>query len=167
VFCLGLSFFHLLTGNAPYEELMKDIHCPVYLKESLNKQWKCDEVINDVIESLVDDNDEEEEKEVDHNDSTFGSDLFSDTLYRFLVLFSSLTSFQDGFLENSLYFTQSFIWKDVIEGLGLSSSTALLSPHPMILNKRTQKQRDFCVSQFQKDKSQWSVFEGNHPIIVK
>jgi hypothetical protein len=173
VFCLGLSFLHLLTGNAPYEELMKDIHCPSYLKERLVKLWKCDEVINDVIESLVDDNDDEEdgedEEKDDHsNNTSFGSDLFSDTIYRFLVLFSSLTSFQDGFLENSFYYNHSFVWKDVMEGLGLSSSSFSCLPYPTAaLTKKAQKQRDSCILQFQKDKNQWSFFEGNHLIIVK
>jgi hypothetical protein len=32
---IGLCVLHLLTGNEPYEELLKDVHCPVYLKEQV------------------------------------------------------------------------------------------------------------------------------------
>ena len=38
-FSLGLACLHLLTGEAPYEELLKDVLCPPALAQQLKKIW--------------------------------------------------------------------------------------------------------------------------------
>ena len=35
-FPLGLSVLHLLTGEEPYEELLKNVLCPLYLKQQVH-----------------------------------------------------------------------------------------------------------------------------------
>ena len=100
-FCLGLSFLHLLTGEEPYEELLKEIRCPTYLFEALSCIWnpaKMDidnpyYVIKEVIESL-DPGDEGDDGDsadgnsagADGDDRGPGAVLF-DTIYRYVVLF--------------------------------------------------------------------------------
>lgn len=37
--CLGLCAVHLLTGDAPYEEVMADVHCPTSLATDLAAAW--------------------------------------------------------------------------------------------------------------------------------
>ena len=42
-FGLGLSMFHLFSGNAPYEEVMEDAKCGEGLKRCLGKVWEDEE----------------------------------------------------------------------------------------------------------------------------
>ena len=42
-FGLGLSMFHLFSGNAPYEEVMEDVKCGEGLKRCLGKVWEDEE----------------------------------------------------------------------------------------------------------------------------
>ena len=39
---LGLAALHLLTGAAPYEELLADLHCPPPLRRELRRLWVAD-----------------------------------------------------------------------------------------------------------------------------
>lgn len=36
---LGLCFFHLFTGNCPYEELLEEVTCPPNLRRLLEDVW--------------------------------------------------------------------------------------------------------------------------------
>ena len=77
---LGLSFFHLLTGNCPYEEILEDVVCPEGLRTTLAEVWEGGGDVK-LLESLIN---AEVYEEGDEKDFT----LF-DTLYRYLVLFGS------------------------------------------------------------------------------
>lgn len=113
-FNLGLCYLHLLTGFAPYEELLVDIHCPLFLAEQLQGLWNpcsVDEhgssshpysIIQEVIESLI--SVDEEESSDDVKDSTATGKVFYDTFYRYLVLMSQSPNFLgNGFVSNPLY----------------------------------------------------------------
>jgi serine/threonine protein kinase len=78
---LGLSFFHLMTGNCPYEELLEDVVCPPGLKRKLSQVWDNGDTNFALLESLIN---AEVYDEGDEKDYT----LF-DTLYRYLVLFGA------------------------------------------------------------------------------
>lgn len=115
-FALGLSFLHLLIGYEPYEELLADIRCPLYLKVRLNHLWACCEnvddpfyVIREVIESMMDDKQLEIFNRKQQNNGKIntrngrrqfefaeGADILFDTMYRYLVLLGeSSTDFTD------------------------------------------------------------------------
>ena len=63
-FALGLCWLHLLTGKAPYEELLASLRCPPQLREALHSAW-CDEAEADpqhhyrVVRRLVRSDDED------------------------------------------------------------------------------------------------------------
>ncbi|GMH70021.1 hypothetical protein TrLO_g14459 [Triparma laevis f. longispina] len=91
-FGLGLSMFHLFSGNAPYEEIMEDVKCGDGLKKSLEKVWEDegDERFA-LIRSLIN---AEFYEEGDEKDFTL-----HDTLYRYLVLFGVPDRFGSGEAE--------------------------------------------------------------------
>lgn len=78
---LGLSMFHLMTGNCPYEEILEDVVCPPGLRRALSGVWEEKGGNFGVVESLIN---AEVYEEGDEKDFT----LF-DTLYRYLVLFGT------------------------------------------------------------------------------
>ena len=76
-FGLGLCWLHLLTGHAPYEELMEGVKCPAELRVCLTAVW-CAPGKGSVyapLRALIEEDEDED-----------GSVLFH-TLYRFLCLF--------------------------------------------------------------------------------
>ena len=76
-FGLGLCWLHLLTGLAPYEELMESVKCPAELRLSLTTVW-CEPGKGSVyapLRALIEEDEDEDESVLFH------------TLYRFLCLF--------------------------------------------------------------------------------
>ncbi|KAG7384242.1 hypothetical protein PHYPSEUDO_002845 [Phytophthora pseudosyringae] len=73
-FSLGLCLLHLFTGSAPYEEILKDVHCPAELLKDLKFMWMSSRKNSGftVIKSVAHGDDE---------------NTLCHTLYRFIVLF--------------------------------------------------------------------------------
>jgi serine/threonine protein kinase len=77
-FALGLCWLHLLTGKAPYEELLEPLTCPVDLRASLNSVWRAEGAgPYEPIRKLIGDDDDEKDS------------VLHDTLYRFVCLFGA------------------------------------------------------------------------------
>jgi hypothetical protein len=132
-----------LTGYCPYEETLKDIHCPRYLLNSLSKAWESDEVIREVIETL------------DSSDNSCTQyKVLADTIYRYLVLFSSSPSFKTGFLENKIY-QDSKVWMTLVQSLGLKGV------------EKGGKGKNQCRLQFSQDKDEWCFHSGRNETIVR
>ncbi|CAN0054801.1 unnamed protein product, partial [Discosporangium mesarthrocarpum] len=124
-FALALAAVHLLTGEAPYEELLEEVECPTELYEVLAEVWSRHsqyEVICDIVQAPSVGGDEDEEEEGD--DPT----LF-DTFYRYLVLFGvpSQESIVAGFGEDNP------VWKAV--------GPLLWRPRPRGTGGRSKRQR--------------------------
>jgi hypothetical protein len=159
-FCLGLSFFHLLTGEEPYEELLKDIKCPNYLYKKLFKIWEnCDidsnfYVIKKVIDSL-DDSEDNDCKLVLYN-----------TFYRYLVLFGlpndNIDEFND---DDSLNFIKdNDVLSLVIDCLGNDNQNGKQK-----IKCKNQYNEDcrLCKKQYNEDCRLWSFKYGSHKIIER
>lgn len=126
-FPLGLCFLHLLTGAAPYEELLQDVHCPLYLYQQLLDVYHTSDrespyfIIREVVESLC-----EEEQLASTAEGVFRSacedseacpyGVIMDTLYRYLVLLSA--HLQLGLVENELY-RDNPVYTAIVHSLGL------------------------------------------------
>ena len=87
---------HLLTGFEPYEELLKDVHCPLFLAQQLRALWCTEDpdsqyhVVWEVVQSLDPDS-YETDGAADPAFADFGAELIlMDTLYRYVVLFGGL-----------------------------------------------------------------------------
>ena len=111
-FPLGLSYLHLLTGYEPYEEMMSEVTCPLYLLKRLTGLWTSSETVEDcyyVVKQVVLSLDNDDSRQGDDDDSVMdsvggvsdasasgsgsGMDLTTqtvlcDTLYRYMVLFA-------------------------------------------------------------------------------
>jgi serine/threonine protein kinase len=97
-FGLGLCYLHLLTGVAPYEELLNEVSCPPDLRSLLKELWTTNDrssqyyVIHEVLDSLVegDADTDDEEPALGQRESAVDDDsvmnVLYDTLYRFVVL---------------------------------------------------------------------------------
>lgn len=68
---LGLVAVHLLTGNAPYEELLAPLRCPLPLRRELRRLWASDAAFFILRPAIS---------------ASGGATLLADTLYRILVL---------------------------------------------------------------------------------
>ena len=76
-FALGLCWLHLLTGKAPYEELLDSVQCPKGLREALDGVWLADgDETYAPVRQLLESYDDDDEAAIIHT-----------TLYRFLCLF--------------------------------------------------------------------------------
>ncbi|KAF0690469.1 Aste57867_18125 [Aphanomyces stellatus] len=76
-FSLGLALLHLLTGSAPYEEILDDVSCPPALQKSLVALWKNKRTKKDTSFSLL---------QLLLADKANVS-VLCDTVYRYCVLF--------------------------------------------------------------------------------
>ena len=98
---------HLLTGEEPYEELMKDVRCPKYLADLLrNIMFRADRhspyyVITELVGLL--------------DDIASGEVLF-DTLYRYIVLFGGCEDF-----VGSIPWDNNPVWLAVIDAFDFAS----------------------------------------------
>jgi len=93
-FMLGLSLLHLLTGHEPYEVLLANARCPLYLCNQLRELWTTSDpedpyfLIRQVVDSLDFGPDDGALGGADNRGDWPGL-LLCDTLYRYLVMFGS------------------------------------------------------------------------------
>jgi hypothetical protein len=140
-FCLGLSFFHLLTGYEPYEELLKDVVCPSYLIDLIRPYWQTDVIDSPhyIIQELI--------ESIDNNgDVDASAKVLYDTLYRYIVLFGMPSDMNPSWNDNP-------IWQAI--------KTSLIDSKG---NKKIKHKE--CLSKYQIDTQLWSLQTGNHRIIV-
>jgi hypothetical protein len=152
-FCLGLSMLHLVTGHEPYESLLKDVLCPRYLIQLIEKKWeRCPQsspyhVINEVITSL--DTSEEENPGI----------ILYHTIYRYLVLFSAVGDILT--VSNTIY-ASSPIWLAIVDALNLPSANLTIKRKN---NKKDVQLREESRMTFERDCKQWSVMHGQYAIM--
>jgi hypothetical protein len=145
-FALGLSFLHLLTGVAPYEELMADIRCPDILKRRLRNIWITDDesspyfVISEVLSSLQDDSTEILDGGV--------VDVLYDTLYRYVVLFGvpDISLFSEGGNTFDINPVVAAIHETVGQAMNHGISEDAMNATMIYLNHS----------------SAWNIFSGSH-----
>ena len=167
-FCLGLAFFHLLTGEEPYEVLLGDVKCPPYLAAQLSKYW-CDfkntdqsdpyYLICDLVRSL----------DFGEEDTDAPGTVLFDTIYRYIVLFSGAEDF-----IASCPWVDNPVWMLIVDALGLDV-TAQSEMKRKAAPKRGRGRpkrggsptaRMECIDTYQYDFSRWSIHRGTHPKIV-
>jgi hypothetical protein len=154
-FCLGLAFFHLLSGEEPYEEHLKAVRCPDYLQKRLSKIWMTKDssspyfVIKEVIESLDSANESPELR--DAMDS-----VLYDTLYRYIVLFGLRTSASGDDDTLYAYDLDNPVWLAILDSCEDSP-----------VSVKNTKARIECVRKYTSDRELWSLQIGNHPIIER
>jgi hypothetical protein len=161
-FCLGLSYFHLLAGQEPYEEHLKGVHCPELLQLKLQKLWRTSSrssqyrVIAEVMESLDAPNDSSEESKNIKN-------VLYDTFYRYLVLFdldiSAITSDDQDSTEGECeypYPPTNSVLRETIDCLGLDSGGRIV----------TKAKRE-CMDQFSEDRAEWSLHFGTNAVMKR
>lgn len=148
-FCLGLSYFHLLAGEEPYEEHLKEVLCPSYLKGKLQKLWKTSNVdsqyhvIADVIDSL--DNDE-------------SGDVLFDTFYRYLVMFDlDISAFTEPDSNDSCEVEYPYPPNNAV----LCAAIDCLGLDPDRMMGRVSRLKQEGIDQFELDRAKWSLREGN------
>lgn len=180
-FCIGLSYVHLLMGEEPYEEHLKDVRCPPLLRDRLSDIWlkskKCRRgkgaddgdyaVIKEVIGSLdtSDASDNSVSILVDQSTRDLQS-ILQDTLYRYLVLF--------GLSHSAPSATQSVEeWistEDAEEGFpyggGNSVSRAILECVGKETGRRSKSAKE-ARRRYEADCSHWSLKRGSQPAIVR
>lgn len=154
-FCLGLSYLHLLTGYEPYEELLKDVHCPAYLHSRLKPLWETKDKLSPyfVIAELLESLDLEEGSE--GATSAPGMVLY-DTFYRYLVLLGipeELTSPPSSDAHGESIWTGNPVWGAVMKAFGLAS-------------QRQTKAQAACQAQYADDRKLWNMEAGQSQIIV-
>lgn len=161
---MGLSFLHLLTGGAPYEELMENVHCPLLLRNKLRNIWlKGDEndpyyVIYQVVDSLVD-------HSISISTDCQDDAVLCDTLYRYVVLLGGSSALRTGLIENELYVNNP-VWSAVVHCLGLIPEPSRVSP--VITVKRRANSRaniaanQECIDTYLRDVDEWSINSGKN-----
>lgn len=191
-FCLGLSFLHLLSGYEPYEILLKDVHCPSYLYNSLKKYWITNDVtspynvITRVIQSLISDKINivkilsKSSNTGDYDMDLLCSILF-DTLYRYVVLcgYPSSTVFQlefnyDNEFKSNHYNTISEP-SDIYENSTIYSSNNTIfavlndclidqqnSNNSKTKRGKVSKLKSSCIKQYEKDSMEFSIAYGSN-----
>ena len=90
-FGLGLCVLHLLTGKAPYEELLAPVRCPAELRAALLRVWRePSDATYAVVRCQLDAHaDADAQAEADADDGDCGGGVLFDTLYRYLCLFGA------------------------------------------------------------------------------
>ena len=151
-FGLGLCMLHLFTGNAPYEEILEEVVCPLNLKKRLRAIWENESVNGyDAIRSVVlSDVYKDEAGNIVEGEP---DEILYDTLYRFLVLF--------GIPDRFEHKKCPLVWKAIAETL--QEDIALPSTKS---NQRKRKKRN-DVAAYHKDCRQYSILEGSHPLIAQ
>jgi serine/threonine protein kinase len=151
-FGLGLCMLHLMTGHAPYEEILEDVYCPDNLKRELKKVWENEEEPDfSVVRSLVladcfmDDEGHILEGEPD--------ETFYDTLYKFLVLF--------GIPDKDPAFAESKAMKAIKATLTSESRRNLAR------KGRCSKRMSSDASKFHSDRRKYSLTHGNNTFITR
>ena len=158
-FGLGLSFLHLVTGYAPYEELLEQVRCPYALQEALMNIWTVDDpsnpyfVINEVLNSL------DAPVDMDDADVTDTSVLtvLYDTLYRYVVLM--------GLPSADLFATTTSASNKISQRNPVV--TALLNTLDQGMNENADSAVRSATAQFMEDSCVWNIFRGNHSIFKR
>lgn len=181
-FPLGLCLFHLLTGYAPYEELLQDVHCPGHLATVLRDIWLTDDVnspfhlIHQVVISL----DMSDGSGFDNAVGEEPENVLLDTLYRYMVLFGLSESFTGDASSCSAY-AGSPVWLALFDALDITSlhgrflhkDTGRMQPqlqrfHPSHARRgRGNSVKDECAMQYLRDVQLWSTHIGNHPTMAR
>lgn len=177
-FPLGLCLFHLLTGYAPYEELLKDVHCPAYLATVLRDIWLTEDVTSPfyLIHQVVITLDVSDGSSFDNADASFAEvepeNVLLDTLYRYMVLFGLGDAFTGEAAARSVY-ADSPVWQALYDALDLKRLHARVLDNELDRaprfnannNRRGNRHsgREECAEAFQKDAQLWSMRIGNHP----
>ena len=179
-FCLGLSMLHLMTGDEPYEELLKDIVCPKYLANNLLSIWcKANQSIDNpyyIIDELVksldvsDDPDEvypesstqAQEQPIDLQYLSHSGAVLFNTLYRYLVLFGNRPNF---FTECP--WKSNVIWIAICEALEIDVQQTLISKKKKKLRPADVLARSKTSAIFQNDLKLWSIHSGSHQVMQR
>jgi len=165
-----------LTGHEPYEELLKDVHCPAYLAERLRKIWLVADplspyfVLNEVVQSLDDDC-------YDSQSTTGPESVLLDTLYRYFVLCGASDELRIqeccSPTVQSLY-RQCIVWNTVLDAVDLRHAAVVLTSNTGgalskidLKGKRKHQEHSKCVEQYQRDLGLWSIHCGTHPIMKR
>lgn len=182
-FCLGLAFLHLLTGREPYEELLRDVRCPEYLRCRLHDLWTAAgsdspySVVRQVMSSL------------DTPNGGPGLSVLYDTLYRYFVLFGTLLHHSEFQLSSCMHagydeqwgggsdlggpYAESPVWQMAMEALGLDQNghCSAGAEKDKRLGRRAARQqladpKAACRAQFERDRAFWAVKAGSHEVMV-
>lgn len=171
-YMLGLSFLHLLTGHEPYEVLLANVRCPLYLCGLLESLWSPDDpndqyyIIRQVVESL------DFGDEVVDDRGSYGGLLLCDTLYRYLVLFGTqgMKLSREGEDTGSCSIASSRAWRLICDALALEDGDVI--PHGshaahFAAVRDEVSTREHCALQFALDCQEWSIEHGTQSVIVK
>lgn len=141
-------YVYCLSGNEPYEEHLRDVKCPDYLRLKLTSIWEHVEdpsspyfVITEVIGSLQSDGD----------DCSTTPCVLYDTLYRYLVLFGVPSEFDDP--QYQMPWHSSPVWEAVMDSLRLGVFA--------------QRAKSACINAFHKDSALWNFYGGTHVVMKR
>lgn len=98
-FSLALCWLHLLTGRAPYEELVTPLLCPAELKEALQAVWMEGGEMYEPVRRVLEGDEE---------------GVLYHTLYRYLCLFGPMVGQEEGRVKRSA------AWAEIERWLGSS-----------------------------------------------
>ena len=129
-FGLGLCVVHLLTGEAPYEELLDELHCPPDLAAALDGAWRGGgdgkESVYHAMVRLLDDDE---------------NNVLPDTLYRLLIMLGpSLAPAADA--------------DGAVDGGGVVGASAAWAA------VRKWAKSSAGGKRYAKDRKQWSLLDG-------
>ena len=171
-FGLGLCMLHLFTGDAPYEEILENVTCPVAMKRKLKNIWENQssngyDVIRCVIlADVYEDEDGNVEGEPD--------EVLYDTLYRYLVLFGIPD-------KKSQYKEGARVWRAITSCLiGQAPKSTAAAPVPARRSTRRNAARATAATsdvpatlagpdaaQYEIDTSLFSLRTGTDPRIAE
>ena len=167
----------MLTGDEPYEELLKDVRCPSYLAERLRKLWLVSDsdsqyyILNEVVQSLDDDC-------YDAPSSSSSSGLESillDTLYRYFVLCGASDEVQCEMSTTHSLYRQSAVWNAMLDAVDLRTTASAITRKASYggvserndfkgkATRRKHVEHGQCIEQFHSDLGLWSIHYGTHP----
>lgn len=162
-FGLGLCMLHLFTGNAPYEEILESVKCPLNFKKKLKKVWEGKRSSSGytVIRSVI---------TLDVWEDEYGNiegqpdETLYDTLYRYLVLF--------GIPEHKFQFKEGCkVWDAISSCLETANEK---SPNKIRRSRRNNnneirgnKNVGLDVAQFQADCELFSLLHGKNMHITR
>lgn len=151
-FGLGLCMLHLMTGHAPYEEIMEDVRCPDNLKRELRKLWENeDETDYSVVRSIIlADVFMDEEGHILEGEP---DEVLYDTLYKFLVLF--------GIPNDSS--------SPLFDSKAMKVIKATLSPGRGKQTKKGKGSKRIAsdASKYYRDRRKYSLSQGNNHYIAR
>ncbi len=154
----------MLTGDEPYEILLKDVLCPKTLLNKLHNVWRISKsrdesnpysVIQEVVDTL---------EEVDEDDSDFPpvKEVLAHTFYRYLVMFAASPDFLTSFVDNELY-KRNGVWNAVNEELDLHKIiTDLVTNNGKYStgNLRSSSHKQDPKRSFEEHVRKWSIHQG-------